>query len=240
MYFNNNLVFRKLDDVFQPEPPTNEKPKKISINRIHLEHDSGKSIHDMDPDHSFVDLNRSGIALMEIVSEADIRSSLEAALFVRKLQIILSHIQTAHVTMDSGSMRCDLNISVRPFGSEKFGVRSEVKNLSSIKSLKAACDAEIRRHVDLLTRGERIYQETRGFNFDTQTTFTQRRKESEVDYRFMPDPDIPVLILSKENQENFQSNIPKHPDLLRVYYRNDLGIPLDKCMTIINVRNLIF
>ena len=174
-----------MDNVIQPPTPTEELPRVININRIHLEHDSGKSIHDMDPSHSFVDLNRSGMSLMEIVSEPDIRSSLEAALYVKKLQIILSHIQTAHTTMESGSMRCDLNISVRPAGSTEFGVRSEIKNLSSIKHLKAACDAEIRRHVDTLSKGERIYQETRGFNFDTQTTYTQRRKETEVDYRFV-------------------------------------------------------
>lgn len=177
------LGLRPLEGVQTCPPPTSEAPKVVRISRIHLEHDSGKSNHEMEPNLSLIDLNRSGVALMEIVSEPDMHSSLEAALFVRKLQIILSHIDTAHTTMEAGSMRCDLNISVRPAGSKLLGVRSEVKNLSSIKHLKAACDAEIRRHVETLTKGERIYQETRGFHFESQTTFTQRRKEKEVDYR---------------------------------------------------------
>jgi len=227
------LGVRTLENLVPAPLPTAETPRVIRVNRIHLEHDSGKSQHDQEPAYSLIDLNRSGMALMEIVSEPDIRSSLEAALFVRKLQNILTHIRTAHTTMESGAMRCDLNISVRREGDTRLGVRSEVKNLSSIKHLKAACDAEIRRHVETLSRGLPLYQETRGFHFDTLTTYTQRRKETEVDYRFMPDPDLPVLRLTQAQMKEMSEDIPAHPDYLRERYINQLAIPLDKAMTLL-------
>jgi aspartyl-tRNA(Asn)/glutamyl-tRNA(Gln) amidotransferase subunit B len=120
---------------------------------------------------------------MEIVSEADIRSPLEAAIYVSKLQTVLQHVGSSRALMEDGSIRCDVNISVRPYGSPKFGVRSEIKNLNSLKNVKQSCEAEIRRQILALSNGITLSQETRGFNVDRQTTFTLRRKETEVDYR---------------------------------------------------------
>ena len=173
------------NNIYQTEIVKGDEVREIEITRIHVEHDSGKSMHEQSEYSSLIDFNRSGIALMEIVTEPNIRSSLEAAVFVSKLQSILRHIESSHAEMDQGSLRCDVNISMRPYGSTTFGPRSEIKNLNSLKQIKMACDAEIRRQVEALETGTLLYQETRGFNPANQHTFTLRKKESEVDYRFV-------------------------------------------------------
>src|SRR6202453_2216189 len=174
--------------------------KRIGITRIHLEDDAGKSIHDgfKDSDHyTYVDLNRSGTPLIEIVSEPDIRSSDEAHAFLMELKQILQYVEVSSCDMEKGHLRCDANVSVRLRGAEKFGTKAEVKNLNSFRFLKMALDHEIERQVDLLESGGRVTQETRLFNVETGETVSMRSKENAHDYRYFPEPDLAPLRVSE-------------------------------------------
>lgn len=171
--------------------------KTIRINRLHLEQDAGKSMHDQSPHYSFIDLNRAGIGLMEIVTEPDISSPDEAAEFVKKLRNLLRYIGSCDGDMEKGSMRCDANISVRRSG-EPLGTRCEIKNINSIRNIIKAIEFEAKRQVDLLENGEAIIQETRLFNADSGETKTMRLKEEALDYRYFPDPDLLPLVISDE------------------------------------------
>ena len=166
--------------------------KKIGITRLHLEQDAGKSVHDIEPSKSYIDLNRSGIALMEIVSEPDIRSSEEAQEYVKKLRSILRYIGTCDGNMEEGSLRCDLNISVRKKG-EELGTRAEIKNVNSIKSIGQAIDYEFQRQTEIINSGGKIDQETRLFDEKKGETRSMRSKEEAHDYRYFPDPDLQPL-----------------------------------------------
>ncbi len=197
--------------------------KKIRINRIHLEQDAGKSIHDMDPEYSLIDLNRSGIALMEIVSEADIRSPYEAAEYVKKLRSILRYVGSCDGNMDQGSMRCDANISVRRPGAE-FGTRCEIKNVNSVKNIVKAIEFEAFRQVEILENGGKIDQETRLFDANTGQTRTMRSKENANDYRYFPDPDLLPVKVSDELIEKMRSELPELPDQKIARYTKELGL----------------
>jgi len=185
--------------------------KKIGITRLHLEQDAGKSVHDIEPSKSYIDLNRSGIALMEIVSEPDIRSAEEAQEYVKKLRSILRYIGTCDGNMEQGSLRCDVNISVRKKG-EELGIRAEIKNVNSIKSIGQAIDYEFKRQTEIINTGGAIDQETRLFDEKKGETRSMRSKEEAHDYRYFPDPDLPPLEIKDEWIEKIKNNLPQLPD----------------------------
>ena len=186
--------------------------KEIRITRLHLEQDAGKSLHDLDPNKTYIDLNRSGIALMEIVSEPDMRSAKEAQEYVRKLRSILRYIQTCDGNMEEGSLRCDVNISVRKKG-EDFGIRCEIKNLNSIKSIGQAIEHEFNRQIEIIKSGGKVQQETRLFDEKKNETRAMRTKEEEHDYRYFPDPDLPPLEISDSFVEKIKKDLPELPDI---------------------------
>ena len=186
--------------------------KKIGIERLHLEQDAGKSIHDMDPENSFVDLNRSGVALMEIVSKPDLRSPEEVNFYIKKLRSIMRYLGTCDGNMQEGSLRADVNVSVRKVGDKKFGTRCEIKNVNSIKFMQAAIEYEARRQVDLLESGKNIDQETRLFDTKKNTTRSMRSKEDAHDYRYFPDPDLLPLKIDKNLIDKIGKELPELPD----------------------------
>ena len=197
--------------------------KKVGITRLHLEQDAGKSIHDMDPKQSFIDLNRAGIALMEIVSDPDIRSAEEAGLFVRKVRSILMYLGTCDGNMEQGSMRGDVNVSVRRPG-EDLGTRCEIKNVNSIRYIQQAIDFESRRQIELLESGKKIIQETRLFDASNGETRVMRSKEEAHDYRYFPDPDLLPLKISDDFIKKIKANLPELPDAKKERFINDYGL----------------
>jgi len=186
--------------------------KRVGIERLHLEQDAGKSIHDMDPDNSFVDLNRSGVALMEIVSKPDLRSPEEVNSYIKKLRSIMRYLETCDGNMQEGSLRADVNVSVRKLGDKKFGTRCEIKNVNSIKFMQMAIEYEAKRQVELLESGKTIDQETRLFDTKKNTTRSMRSKEDAHDYRYFPDPDLLPLKLDKSLIEKLKKALPELPD----------------------------
>ncbi|MCC8417426.1 MAG: Asp-tRNA(Asn)/Glu-tRNA(Gln) amidotransferase subunit GatB [Rickettsia endosymbiont of Bryobia graminum] len=197
--------------------------QRIRINRLHMEQDAGKSIHDQSPYYSFIDLNRAGIGLMEIVSEPDLRSPEETANFVRKLRTILRYIGSCDGDMEKGSMRCDANISVR-LPNNPLGMRCEIKNINSIRNIMRAIEFEAKRQVDLLENGKEIIQETRLFDNDTGETRTMRLKEESHDYRYFPDPDLLPIILSEDLINKLANELPELPDKKIKRYTEELGL----------------
>ncbi|MDC1120189.1 Asp-tRNA(Asn)/Glu-tRNA(Gln) amidotransferase subunit GatB [bacterium] len=183
----------------------------VGITRIHLEQDAGKSIHDMDPSSTYVDLNRSGITLMEIVSDPDLRSADEAAAYLTKLRAILRYLGTCDGNMEQGSMRCDANVSVRKLGDE-LGTRCEIKNVNSIRFAAQAIEYEARRQIEVIEGGGTILQQTRLFDANKGVTRSMRSKEEAHDYRYFPDPDLLPVNLSKEFVEEIRRTLPELPD----------------------------
>jgi len=190
---------------------TENNQKRIRIERLHLEQDAGKSLHDQDPKHTFVDLNRSGIALMEIVSKPDMNSPEEAVNYVRKVRSILRYLDTCDGNMEQGSLRADVNVSVNKDG-EALGTRCEIKNLNSFKHISSAIVYESKRQIKLIDSGKRVDQETRLYDINSGETRSMRSKEDAHDYRYFPDPDLLPLVLEKEWIENIKKNIPELPD----------------------------
>ncbi|WP_440672211.1 Asp-tRNA(Asn)/Glu-tRNA(Gln) amidotransferase subunit GatB [Candidatus Pelagibacter sp. HIMB1715] len=186
--------------------------KEIGIERLHLEQDAGKSIHDLDPKNTFVDLNRSGVALMEIVSKPDLRSPEEVNAYIKKLRSIMRYLGTCDGNMQEGSLRADVNVSVRKKGTKDFGTRCEIKNVNSIKFMQMAIEYEANRQVDLIEDGQTIDQETRLFDTKKNETRSMRSKEDAHDYRYFPDPDLLPLEVSDEFINQLQSEIPELPD----------------------------
>ena len=189
-----------------------EGEKKIGIERLHLEQDAGKSIHDIDPKNTLVDLNRSGVALMEIVSKPDLRSLDEVNAFIKKLRSIMRYLGTCDGNMQEGSLRADVNVSVRKKGVLELGTRCEIKNVNSIKFMQMAIDYEANRQVDLLEEGSSVDQETRLFDTKKNETRSMRTKEDAHDYRYFPDPDLLPLELNDEFIEDIKKDIPELPD----------------------------
>ena len=186
--------------------------KIVGIERLHLEQDAGKSIHDMDPQNTLVDLNRSGIALMEIVSKPDLRSLEEVNAYIKKLRSIMRYLGTCDGNMQEGSLRADVNVSVRKKGQKEFGTRCEIKNVNSIKFMQMAIDYEANRQVDVIEEGGTIDQETRLFDIKKKETRSMRSKEDAHDYRYFPDPDLLPLELSDKFINDLKKNIPELPD----------------------------
>ncbi len=186
--------------------------KTVGIERLHLEQDAGKSIHDIDPKNTLVDLNRSGVALMEIVSKPDLRSPDEVNSYIKKLRSIMRYLGTCDGNMQEGSLRADVNVSVRKKGSKEYGTRCEIKNVNSIKFMQMAIEYEANRQVDLIEDGQSIDQETRLFDTKKNETRSMRSKEDAHDYRYFPDPDLLPLEVSDDFIENLKSEIPELPD----------------------------
>src|SRR6056300_53060 len=186
--------------------------KEVGIERLHLEQDAGKSIHDLDPQNTFVDLNRSGVALMEIVSKPDLRSPDEVSAYIKKLRSIMRYLGTCDGNMQEGSLRADVNVSVRLKDSKELGTRCEIKNVNSIKFMQMAIDYEANRQVDLIEEGKSIDQETRLFDTKKNETRSMRSKEDAHDYRYFPDPDLLPLEVTDEFIDNLKKDIPELPD----------------------------
>ena len=198
--------------------------KTIGIERLHLEQDVGKSIHDLDPSNTYVDLNRSGVALMEIVSRPDLRSPDEVSAYVKKLRSIMRYLGTCDGNMQEGSLRADVNVSVRKEGDKELGTRCEIKNVNSIKFMQMAIAYEAKRQVELLESGKSIDQETRLFDFKKNETRSMRSKEDAHDYRYFPDPDLLPLNLNKELIENIKKNLPELPDQKKDRFIKDYSL----------------
>ena len=198
--------------------------KTIGIERLHLEQDAGKSIHDLDPSNTYVDLNRSGVALMEIVSKPDLRSPDEVNAYIKKLRSIMRYLGTCDGNMQEGSLRADVNVSVRKEGDKELGTRCEIKNVNSIKFMQLAIAYEAQRQVELLESGKSIDQETRLFDTKKNETRSMRSKEDAHDYRYFPDPDLLPLNLDKELIENIKKNLPELPDQKKERFIKDYSL----------------
>ncbi len=195
----------------------------VGIERLHLEQDAGKSIHDLDPNSTYVDLNRCGVALMEIVSKPDMRSSREAAAYVRKLRALVRYLGTCDGDMEKGNLRADVNVSVRRPGGE-LGTRCEIKNLNSMRFIQQAIEYEARRQIEILENGGEIDQETRLYNTDTGETRTMRSKEDAHDYRYFPDPDLLPVKLSEQWLAAIKADLPELPDEKKARFVSDYGL----------------
>ena len=192
--------------------------KNINITRIHMEEDAGKSIHDIDPFDTLIDLNRAGVPLLEIVSEPEIRSGEEAYQYLTEVRKLVRYLEICDGNMEEGSMRCDANISVRLKGAKTFGTRNEVKNMNSIRNVQRAIEYEVKRQIEAIENGEVITQDTRSFDAMAGTTFIMRSKELANDYRYFPEPDLQPVIVSQEYIEKVKATLPPLPnDLFKKY-----------------------
>lgn len=196
------------------------KQKKVKILRIHIEEDAGKLNHDEYTGGSLVDLNRAGVPLIEIVSEPDLRSSGEADRYLKKLKSILQYIEVSDCKMEEGSLRADVNVSVRKVGDTKLGTRTEMKNMNSFKSITRAIDYEVTRQIDVLEEGGKVEQETLRWDDVSGKTFSMRDKEDAQDYRYFPDPDLVAINLSDEYIEDIKNNLPELPESRKERYIN--------------------
>jgi len=217
------------------------KTKEVGIERLHLEADAGKSMHDQHPTKTFVDLNRAGVALMEIVSKPDMRTPEEAGAYLRKLRSIVRYLETCDGNMDEGSMRCDANVSVRPVGADELRTRCEIKNVNSVRFVMQAIEYEAQRHVELYEEGQEPIQETRLFDSNNGTTRSMRSKEHAHDYRYFPEPDLLPLDLTDEYIENIRATLPELPDERRERYINDFGLsPIDAGVLVAEKENAAY
>jgi aspartyl-tRNA(Asn)/glutamyl-tRNA(Gln) amidotransferase subunit B len=204
--------------------PEGEAPIEIRIERVHLEQDAGKSIHDLSPSETFVDLNRAGVALMEIVSRPDMRSAKEAAAYFNKLRSIVRALGTCDGNMEEGSMRADVNVSVRRAGTKEWGTRCEIKNVNSTRFMMQAIEYEARRQIEILEGGGSIDQETRLFDPDKGETRTMRSKEDAHDYRYFPDPDLLPLVLDPKWVAEIKASLPELPDAKKKRFVSEYGL----------------
>ena len=210
----------------------------IGITRIHMEEDAGKLIHDSARAVSMVDLNRTGVPLIEIVSEPDIRSAAQAGAYLRKLHSILRYIDVCDGNMEQGNFRCDANISLRPRGQEEFGIRTELKNLNSFRNVEKAIQYEINRQEALLEQGETIIQETRLWDPDKMRTVSMRGKEEAHDYRYFPDPDLVPLIVDNDWIDRIAGDMPELPDAKRDRFVREYCIPEYDAWVLTSTREL--
>ena len=202
----------------------NGKMKKIQITRIHMEEDAGKSIHDLDPFNTLVDLNRAGVPLVEIVSEPDIRSANEAYNYINQVRKLVRYLDICDGNMEEGSLRCDANISVRKRGEKKFGTKVEVKNMNSTKNVKRAIEFEIKRQINLLKNGKRVKHETRSFNAANNSTISMRHKEEANDYRYFPEPDLQPVIVTQDYIEKVKETLPPLPKELYQRFTKEFNL----------------
>jgi len=199
-----------------------DKPRKIGLERVHLEEDTGKLTHVAGG--SLVDFNRSGVPLMEMVSQPDLRNAAEAHAYLKKLRAILRTLGVSTADMEKGQLRCDVNVSLRPVGAVQLGTKVEIKNLNSFRAVQRALEYEIARQAEVLDRGERIQQETRGWVDDRAVTVTQRTKEEAHDYRYFPEPDLPPLFIEAAWLDTLRARLPELPDARAARYRDAFGL----------------
>ncbi|MBP6025470.1 Asp-tRNA(Asn)/Glu-tRNA(Gln) amidotransferase subunit GatB [Ferruginibacter sp.] len=204
---------------------TAEGEKNILLNRIHMEEDAGKSLHDVDENYTCIDLNRAGVPLLEIVSEPNLHSSDEAFAYVTELRRLVRWLEICDGNMEEGSMRCDANISIRLKGETKLGTRVEVKNLNSIRNVKRAIDIEVARLIEITESGNKIIQETRSFDADNNSTFSLRSKEDADDYRYFAEPDLTPFNITDEFLQQVKDSIPELPEALENKYQQLLKLP---------------
>lgn len=203
---------------------TSDGKKDVKLNRIHMEEDAGKSIHDLLDDYTAIDLNRAGTPLLEIVTEPDMHSAEEAYVFLTELRKLVRWLNVCDGNMEEGSLRCDANISVRIKGETTLGTRVEVKNLNSIRNVKKAIEIEVERLITITEKGEKIIQETRSFNADTNTTFSLRSKEEADDYRYFPEPDLPPFLIKDEYVNSIKATMPALPAQLQQKYMQEYAL----------------
>lgn len=205
-----------------------DTPTTVRINRVHMEEDVAKLVHveglNGQPGYALMDVNRAGVPLMEIVTEPDLRTAEDVVAYIESLQSIIRYLGVGTANMEEGSFRCDANISVRPRGSETLGTKVEVKNMNRVSAVARAVTYEISRQIKAIETGERIVQETRGWNDGTDKTVVQRSKEEANDYRYFPEPDIPPLVISREWVDEIRSNLPELPAQRKLRFVNDFGL----------------
>jgi aspartyl-tRNA(Asn)/glutamyl-tRNA(Gln) amidotransferase subunit B len=221
------------------EVPTPNGQKRIGITRLHMEEDAGKSLHDGFSDsatRTYVDLNRCGTPLVEIVSEPDIRTPDEAYEYLTRLKEILLYTAVSDCNMEEGSLRCDANVSVRPRGQEKFGTKAEVKNVNSFRFIRAALEYEIERQIEVIEGGGRVVQETRLWNSNEGRTYSMRSKEQAHDYRYFPEPDLPPLIVSAARQQEIRAQLPELPEARRARMMSEYDITAQDAATLTATR----
>ncbi len=215
-----------------------DRRKVVGITRIHMEEDAGKSIHSATENKSFVDLNRCGTPLIEIVSEPDMRGADEAVAYLKSLRSILVYLEICDGNMEEGSFRCDANVSVRPRGEQKLGTRTELKNLNSFRHVHKAIEYEISRHIDLLDDGEKIVQETRLYDVDKGVTVSMRGKEEAHDYRYFPDPDLLPLTLEQAWLDKWAGELPELPQAQEARFIQEHALSLDAAQTLTAEKDL--
>ena len=199
--------------------------KKIGITRIHMEEDAGKNIHEGTGNYSFVDLNRTGVPLMEIVSEPDLRSPGEAVAYMKKLRAIVRYLGVCDGNMEQGSLRCDANVSVRPEGQREYGTRAEIKNINSFRYVEKAIEYEIKRQIKVIQDGGKVIQETRLWDADRGITESMRSKEEAHDYRYFPEPDLVPITVKQSRIDAIQAALPELPDVKRKRFVSDFSLP---------------
>lgn len=198
--------------------------KEVALTRIHLEEDAGKSIHDLDPFNTLIDLNRAGVPLIEIVSEPEIKSPVEAYNYVTEVRRLVRYLEICDGNMEEGSLRCDANVSVMLKGAKEFGNRTEVKNMNSMRNVQKAIEFEIKRQIDLIEQGETIVTETRSFNAANGSTVSMRSKEAANDYRYFPEPDLQPIQVTQEYVEGVKKQMPPLPHFLFKKYTQEYGL----------------
>lgn len=199
--------------------------KRVSIREIHMEEDAGKLVHDPWEDASLADYNRGGIGLLEIVSQPDMRSAEEVIDYLERLKAILEYLGVSDCKMQEGSLRADVNLSVRPFGAAEYGTRTETKNLNSLRAIARAIEAETARQIDLIEAGGTVRQETRRWDDNAGESYAMRSKEDAQDYKYFPDPDLPPVVLSEEEIEAARASLPELPEAKKRRYISELGLP---------------
>lgn len=212
--------------------------KDIGITRIHMEEDAGKSIHDQDPYNTLIDLNRSGVPLIEIVSEPDIRTPQEAYSYLNRIKQIVQYLEVCDGNMEEGSLRCDANVSVRPKGQEAFGTRTELKNMNSFRNVERAIQYEIDRQIELIESGGKVVQQTLLWDANKLETRQMRSKEEAHDYRYFPEPDIPPIIVTNAMLEEIEAELPEMPDVRQQRFVNEFSMSEDDARILTDDRYL--
>ncbi len=214
--------------------------KKIQLTRIHMEEDSGKSTHDLDPLYTLIDLNRAGVPLLEIVTEPVIKSSEEAYQYVTEIRKLLRYLDICDGNMEEGSMRCDVNVSIMPKGSDRYGQRVEIKNLNSIRNVQRSIDFEISRHADLLTQNKEVAVETRTFDAPSGTTIAMRKKEAAHDYRYFPEPDLNPIKITAEQLAEIQNEMPPLPNELYKKFTSNFKLSSYDTLVLLEQKEIAF
>lgn len=231
--YKEPLVVGGYVDIFE-----GEKAWRIKLTRIHMEEDAGKLVHDLDKPLSYVDLNRGGTPLIEIVSDPDLRSAEEAGEYLRKLRSVVRYLGICDGNLEEGSFRCDANVSIRPKGQYEYGTRVEIKNLNSFRNVEKAIEYEIERHKDVLFEGGQLVQETRLWDADKQLTHSMRSKEEAHDYRYFPDPDLVPVVIEEEWIDAVRKSLPELPDARKKRFIEELGLSAETAQTITTDRAL--